>query len=309
MEKYKKIHVTVAIAAYNAEKNIVQLLKSLIGQSQSDYILDRIIVYSDCSSDHTASLAHSLQSELVRVVSGQQRRGFAGVVKYLLGQSDSDLTVLLNDDIRITDERFISHLVESYKNNDKAGLICGNPQPVRSKNFIAQAIASSFRAYYRMATSFKEGNNMHTYDGKVMALSREFKDSLQIPEDLKKMGNVDSYIYFACLSNGFSYQFVKQAVVHYLCPTTIKDYLRWYIRNNANESIMNEQFGDLVDKEHQKPRIVFLYYLFVEFLKNPVGCIFLFGMGFYIRHAAKKYAQDFKHTWDVVSTTKELAHV
>jgi hypothetical protein len=72
---------------------------------------------------------------------------------------------------------------------------------------------------------------------------------------------------------------------------------------------MRQQFGDLIDKEYRKPRIVFIYYLFLEFLKNPLGGLFLFVTGFYIRFAAKSYAKNFKQTWEVVTSTKTLLKI
>jgi len=269
------VRVFIGIAAYNAEHNIQRLLTSLCAQVEQDFVIDTILVYSDCSSDTTVSLAKRLPDSRICVVAGEERKGFIGAVQYLLNESSADLTVLLNDDILISDNKFISYLVGGYASS-KAGLLCGNPQPVRTSSFISRAINSSFNAYYNMALKIKNGQSMHTYDGKVMALSRDFKDTLNFPHDVRLTGNVDSYIYFYCVSQGFSYYFVKEAVSHYVSPATMKDYLRWFIRNNANEPLMAEQFGRLVDKESKKPRMIFTYFLFLEFLKNPLGCTFIF---------------------------------
>ena len=44
----------------------------------------------------------------------------------------------------------------------------------------------------------------------------------------------------------------------------------------------------------------------IEFIKNPVGGLFLFVSGFYIRSKAKEYAKNFLQTWDVVLSTKKF---
>lgn len=304
----KKTHIFVGIAAFNSEANIGRMLHSLCEQANSNFVLDAIVVHSDCSSDQTVAEARRIVSDVIEVVDAVERRGFAQAVQFLLQRSQSELTILLNDDIIINDSHFLEKLVRAH-GNTQAGLICANPQPLPSTNFISRAIASSFYAYYKMALSVDNGNNIHTYDGKVMCLSKSFKDSLLFPEDLRLMGNVDSYIYYACKKNGYTYHFVEGAVVGYLCPTTMSDFLRWFIRNNANDPIMRKQFGPLVDKESVKPQRAYMYNLVLELLKNPLGGIFIFVMGFYIRFRAQDYAKNFDQTWEVVASTKQLSQV
>ena len=63
----KKLTVTIGIPAYNEEKNIGRLLKSLSNQKGDDFTLNEIVVLSDGSTDMTNEIVHS-QSKLNRKV-------------------------------------------------------------------------------------------------------------------------------------------------------------------------------------------------------------------------------------------------
>ena len=55
--------VTIGIPSYNEAQNIGQLLESLLKQVSNSYILEKIIVCSDGSTDDTEQVVKKLESK------------------------------------------------------------------------------------------------------------------------------------------------------------------------------------------------------------------------------------------------------
>jgi len=302
----EKILVTIAVPTYMAELNVEKLIKSLLDQKVSSHIHMQILIHDDNSSDKTVSTINKFEKKNLTIYVSKKRIGFTRAVKNILKLSKlSHVLVIINDDVLVRDKRFIEKMVKPILSNESVGLVGGNVKPLPPKSFIERAINTSSRAYEKMREEYKDGNNKYTCDGKALAISKKFADSLTIPDDPKKAGNLDVYLYFACLKNNFEYKHAKDAVVYYRNPSTLHDYMKWFIRNNSNRHILKDEFGELVDREYKTPSKL-IYYKFVEFVKSPVETIFIFLTGFYIRHKAKSHAKIFNETWSVIGSSKNL---
>lgn len=300
-----RIQISIGIAAYNAQENIKQLLDSLLRQKKIKNVAE-IIIHSDGSTDNTVEIVRQIKSDVIKIIDSEKRTGFAGSVEAILRRASSEVVILLNDDIKITDSQFIEKLIEPFTKEPNIGLISGNPQPLPAKTFVEKAVISSFRAYEEMGINLRNGHNHFTCDGKVLVLSRRLIDSLAFPSDYKQIGNVDTFLYFSCLTNGFKYRHVKEAKVLYRCPSNIKDYIKSTTRNNSQFYLLKKSFGNLLEKEYQIPKSIYKYY-FKEFLKNPIGCLFIFITGVYVKIKAKSFEKTLTSTWDVVGSTKKLS--
>lgn len=71
--KTKQPKVTVAISAYNEEKNILPFLQSVLMQKEDGYTLEAIWVYLDGVTDRTAELISNLKSGKIKVFFRSQR--------------------------------------------------------------------------------------------------------------------------------------------------------------------------------------------------------------------------------------------
>lgn len=305
MKKIKKLNTTIAIAVYNSEKNLSLLIESLLNQKQINFCIERIIVYSDCSTDYTDNIARTYSSshKKIKYIAGKKRRGFAGVVKFLFQNNKSDILVILNDDIFINDSKFLSKLIGPFSNL-KVGFATGNPNPTPPVNFVQSAANSSFNAFYKMRNSLKNKNNKFTCDGKVMAFSRIFINNLQLPLE-KEMGNVDSYLYFSVLSSKYKYKHVKNAKVYYRNPLTVGEYINWITRNNSNRYILKNIFGDIVDKEYKQKSNIWLYKT-REIIRYPIQGFFLLVVSIIVKFKSKRYAKNFNPMWSLIISTKNI---
>ena len=298
--------LNLGIAAYNSQANIKHLLASVLVQKQERFILEKIIVHSDASSDNTIAQAQTLKDPRIVIIDRKERGGFANAVKTILGSSNSDLTILLNDDIIIEDSDFLNKAIESFYTNDKLGLASVSAEPLASTNFIESAGVSAFRVYNRVFSKVNNGRNVYTCDGKVLILSKNFKDGLKFPEDVARMGCVDSYLYFLCMSKDFEYAYVNNIRVFYKCPGTVADYISWTLRNTAERAILEKEFPVIAKKDFSIPLGKFMISILRELVLNPFGIVFLVCSNFYIKFKLLFGRSANGHLWDTVATTKSI---
>lgn len=303
------LSVTVGIPTYNAEENIVALLDSIHFQKGKSFKLHKIVVYDDGSSDKTRQLVRSYKSPLVQLVEAKQRRGFAAGVHYLLNQSTTDLTFLLNDDVMIIGDDFLEKTVIPFTQSKTVGLVCANPQPYPPKTFLERAIESGFRAYERAKMQIREGNSSLTCDGKTMHFSKAFIQSIKFPKNLSNMGNVDTYMYCLCIRNGFEYRYVHDAIVGFGNPTSVTDLTRWTRRNIESLKLIRSQFGTILDDDYNRAKHLFDKEKLIEFFRNPIGCLLLAGVTTYCSLAISFTPATFNPRWEVVRTTKKKTAV
>ena len=301
----RELTVNVAITARNAEGNIKPMIRSILKQVEKSYTLKRIIVNSDDSTDNMVKVARQIKDPRVHVRDSRVRRGFAGAVIDVLAMNDADVMMVMADDVAILDKLFIEKTITPFLKEKNVGLVCSNHMPFSSGNMVQRAVTSSFNAYHKIRVKYRNGVNVHTCDGKSLTMSKTFIKTLKFPKDLSEMACTDWYVYFKCIKNGFAYRFAENAKTYYKNPATIKDYVQWTTRNNVDIIMMQEQFSKIFDEHYNFPRIPFMYYKAIEFIKNPLGCLLLFGMSIYCTIKAKsKNTKKFETAWDAVISTK-----
>src|SRR5882757_1314182 len=99
----KKITLTIGIPAFNEEKNIENFLLSLFKQKLQKVKLDKILVYSDCSSDKTNEIVKKLSKKypIIMLIEGKSRKGKYFRVNQMFALNKSDVLILLDADIAL----------------------------------------------------------------------------------------------------------------------------------------------------------------------------------------------------------------
>src|SRR5438477_656058 len=119
----KKISVTVAIPAYNEEKNIVSLLQSIKKQKAINYKVDRILVYSDGGTDRTVQLIRR-NFKSVKIFDFRENLGKNERLNQIFRENRSDVLVQLDADIHIKDDFVFENLVKPFLTHSNLGISC-----------------------------------------------------------------------------------------------------------------------------------------------------------------------------------------
>lgn len=303
----RKITVNVAIAAYNAEKNIEKLVQSIRSQKERNFTLKKIIVNSDYSTDKTVQIARKIKDKRIKVIDSKVRAGYAKVMVDLMKANRADILITLNDDIIINDPLYLEKAITPFLQEKNIGLVSCNMQALSSETFTAKAVQTGNNAFKKLGVSLKNGNNFFTCDGKTLCFSRKFINSINFPRNYKIMGNVDGYFYLKCMKNKYKYRYAKDAILYFKFPSTIGDFIKWQTRSfTSSNYTLRKTFGKLADDECKIPFILFTYYRIEEFFKNPIGSILIKILDYYCLCKANAQKTEFDTKWETVLTTKEL---
>lgn len=301
-KKRNNLTVTVAVSAYNEEKNIRNLLTSVLEQDTDTFILEKILVISDGSTDKTVERVRRLNNKHIKLVAFKERLGKSSRLNYIYEQSDSDIIIQLDSDVVIGNKNAFRDIVECFKTNKSVMMIGGNPLPVTGKTFTEKAVNLSTKVYQRLRYSVREGNNIFSADGRILSYRKKLYKKIRVPVDA--IAN-DRYTYFVCRSLNMQYRFVPSAVVYYRSPATIRDHIKQNTRFIAANHRMKRYFSDsLLERETSIPKSVLVKELLKEFASSPLACLWIYAVNKYCTFKANLMVNEISAKWDISGSTK-----
>jgi glycosyltransferase involved in cell wall biosynthesis len=293
--------VTVGIPAFNEELNIGPLLRTILAQEESGFILYEVIVYSDQSTDNTDSIVRNIKDLRVKLISGTKRAGQFIGIKTIISHAKGDVIVLVDADIFIGNNEFLKYLVDPFYKESNVGLVSGRRAPYKVKTFTEKAINTSINAYDSLAMELNYGNNPYNCHGAGLALSKSFTQSIDYP---KQIFSGDTYLYFACIGNGFKFRYAPKALYRYYLADNLKDAIVQYKRFLDIDSITVERYGDLIKQEYNQSKKRRLKYVLKEFIRDPIHTIAMFMIIQYCKRSRERKAET-SPAWNIAVSTKK----
>ncbi|MDO8658212.1 MAG: glycosyltransferase [Candidatus Levybacteria bacterium] len=303
MKRNNKVSVTLAISAYNEEKNIYKFLMSVLAQKEQGFVLKQIWIYSDGSTDKTAEIARSIKSEKIKVIEYEERIGKSARLNEIYKNLDTDILVQSDSDVIVAHPNVIRDLIAPLKNKEIA-MCGGNPLPVKANTFIEKAINITVGAYLEFRKKVRGGNNVFSADGRLLAFKKKLVKKIYVPPNM--IAN-DMYTYYSCLSLGYKYKYVDSAVVKFRSPQTLRDHIKQNTRFRASPIRMKKYFSErLVDRENNIPAFIFFSETLKQFIKHPVLSLYIYIVNKYCHIKAKIVENKLTAKWPMANTTKEL---
>lgn len=296
--------VTIAISAFNEEENIKTFLRSILSQKETNFILDQIIVVSDGSTDKTNERVRSIKSAKIKLITHDERAGKSVRLNQLYQRVSSDILIQSDSDVIFSHPYVTSEIIKPIIQNEIVGMCGGNPKPLRGTTFTEKAVNCTVDLYSLFRKTIKNGNNVFSADGRLLALKKELVKQITIPHDM--IAN-DMFAYYTCLTKGYAYAFVESAVVFYRSPQTVKEHVRQNTRFLAGPLRMTKYFPkELIAKEHRIPPIVLLKGMMRQFLKHPILSSYIFVVNRYCKLKAFYLENKLSAQWSIAYTTKKL---
>lgn len=300
--KNKIIFVSVGIPAYNEVSNIKNILLDVLNQSNAGWSLKEIIVSCEGSTDHTAERAKEIHSPYITIIRGKRRKGKSYALNGIFLRAKGDLIVLFDADHRLGHKNVISQLVSVFRLKKNIALVAGNRQPFPPKNFIERGIFSTFKVFYKSRLSIQSGRNIFACQGGCIALRTSFAKSLMLPPII----NDDAYMYLTCVTNGYRFEYVDDAVAYYKSAKTIGDYLKQLFRSRP-ESVhlfLKQYFGDRVKEEFHRPFKLYIAEIFKAFLEDPFPTAFIIMVNVLATPFIPILAPRYRSSWPMATSTK-----
>lgn len=248
--KYRKLTVTVGIPAFNEEKNIENLIRSVIGQKNNNYSLSEIMVVSDGSTDGTDSIVKRLKKRYrsVTLLSDGNRRGKGRRLMELYKRNRSDIFIQFDGDTVLGGRHVIEDLIRPFKSR-KVAVVGGNGQPVFPDSFFGKLLYKWNRIWYEVRKD-SGGETIHNAHSFALALRKDFVRRIDFHPAITSEGQ---YIYCKTRSLNYRYHYAVSARVYYRLPENIHDYLRQINRSKNEAEILKNIFGSNISSYYLLP--------------------------------------------------------
>lgn len=304
----KKIKVTIGIPTYNEEKNIGNLLKSIISQ-KGNFKLESIFVVCDGCTDTTAQIATKLSKEdkRIKLINDGKRLGKTSRINQIFSESKSEILIMLDADILPENNSVIDEILKQFKRKNVT-LVGGLDLPIKGKGLVSKSIVAGINLWIEVRKTFKEKDCIHNIHGCIYALHKNFYKSVSIP---KEIINDDMYLYLKSRELGYKASFANRAVVYYLAPENLGDFYKQTYRF----LVARKQIDEYFDFEFQK-------YFYISskakklgimnsFKKDPIFTLFAILLQISARWAIKFMTPQYNKqgVWNQISSTKKAIKI
>jgi glycosyltransferase involved in cell wall biosynthesis len=236
----KKLTVTVGIPAYNEEASIRHLIKSILSQSREHYLLKKIIVVSDGSTDKTVEICEMFEDKKVQCIKRSERGGKTTRMNELFKMVKTDVLIILDADIQLGSDTTLDNLVENMLFDKRIVFSFGRSVPAKPKNAFGNIVFTGIAMFDRAVAYAK--SDLYVCSGAIRAFSKKLYTKLRMP----KTSSEDVYPYLYCLTRGYKYDSVPHAIALYNLPDNLKDYRKQIKRYLKSRSIHTNSFGKKV---------------------------------------------------------------
>jgi len=298
--------VTIGIPAYNEGLNIASLLHSVFSQSCDGFVLEHVIIASDGSTDNTIQQAELFvsQKNCIRILNNPVRGGLAVRQNQIFSESKSDILVLLQADIRISDPDFLNKIIKPII-HDQADLVAANLLPVKAVSFFAKTLEAGYFFKNNVFEVYKDGLNVYTCHGTARAFSKRLYHSLRFSKSIGE----DAYSYFYCLKKNFRYFYARDAVPSFRLPESFSDHKKQSSRYMLSRNIMEQFFGaQFVREQYALPLFLLIFELFKQFVKTPIiVASHIFLVAFIYIQSVFFPQKPPSEMWEISKTSKNLS--
>ena len=297
----KKTFITVAIPAYN-EPNIKELLLSVVKQKEMGYIIQEILLISDGSTDNTVTLAKQVKDKRIKIFNNKIRKGKSFHLNTIFRLAKGEIIVLFDADVTLYDRNTIFNLIAPFSKNSHIKLTGGFSEQKPSRNFMEACVEISNKFFHKVRAQIKNGNNIYTCIGQVLAIKNDFAKTIMVPANV--LCN-DSFLYLTCLKRGHQFIHVPDAKVWYRSPNNIKDHYRQSNRFNEAKKRLAEYFENLAISEIEVPRVLYIKFGLLTAIRYPLHTIALKILDFHRSKIIKTNGSKIKGTWPMALSTKK----
>jgi glycosyltransferase involved in cell wall biosynthesis len=296
--KTKKYTLSIGIPAYNEESNIQNLLLQLSQQHITSLCLEKVIIYSDGSTDKTKKIASRFRGLPIFVIAGKKRLGKANALNEIIKNISSDVLVILDADVLINDLFTIDHLATRLI-TDNLDLSAPRVEGLPNKSWISKMLMASLEFKLRLFELINHGNNIYTCHGRARAFSRRIYSRNIFKESI----NEDAYSYLYCIYHGYQYRYQNDLVIHYQLPRTHRDHALQSIRYFQSKNVSESEFGDeFVSRAYTIPKSLVMKALPLAIYKYPLLIPYIF-IAVYLS-IKSRFSKRTENTWVVSQSSK-----
>jgi biofilm PGA synthesis N-glycosyltransferase PgaC len=210
-----RINCSVGIIAYNEAGNMGFLFESLLNQKLFGIFLKEIIVVASGCTDNTVEIVSTFikRDSRIKILIQEKREGKASAINLFLKNSLSDIVVILNADLLLTEDT-LQKLIEPFFET-KIGMTGGRAIPIDKRdNFMGFASNILWDMHHQISLKFPKLGELIAY--------RRTKD-LNFPSDtVDDEGIIETLM----TKQGYALQYVPDAVFYNKGVRLLSEFIR-----------------------------------------------------------------------------------
>ncbi len=302
-------HLTIGIPAYNEARNIAFLLDSILKQQSKRYFLNRIIVYSDGSTDDTNKIVaqYKEQYPVIELIQSHNRYGKAHALNTIYTLTSTELLLTLDADTVLKKDNEIDLMVEKMYEEQGTYLVGGRYTPVPQHTFMGKCSVNSYLSFEAAMLELNDGQNIYTLVGAASLIRKKLYKSFNFPSGTVSDQN---YLYMKNKELGGIYKLAKKTEFYIRTVSTFEDWRLLGARSvfEDKENIFY-YFGDAAREEYYMPRSLYFKSLIKFFIKSPIYTTGSVLMNIFIRVFPYKRDVVNNGLWELTSSSKEAITV
>jgi poly-beta-1,6-N-acetyl-D-glucosamine synthase len=215
---HKQCTVSVIIAVFDEEKNIVERINNILSSNYPAEYLE-VIVASDGSTDATVEIAGRYESKKIKVVECKERMGRAAVHNHAIKYASGEIILFTDAETKYHPD-CIKNLVNHY-DNEKIGCVGGM---LISRNFNKNSLGVGQGAYWKFEYFMREMQSRLGILTKVSGANMSIRKSLykNVPEGV----DIDQIAGFDVILQGYKVVYDKSAVAYETFAIDLSSQLR-----------------------------------------------------------------------------------
>ncbi len=317
-----KSSVTIGIPAYNEERNIAALLRSIFSQKRNSYKLESIIVVCDGCTDKTVDIVGAFAKKnkqilrpnglkqsfstnrKIKLIVGDQRRGKAIALNRIYALNKSDYLLTIDADIVLETDKVIDLLVKAIQKDPSLNIVGPRHVPVYPPTLMGKFAYVSYLSFEDAFLKLDSGNNFYA----VMTanlIRKEFSKSFKYPKGTISDQN---YLYaMATKDNRKGFKFVRNARVLFSPVSTFMDWRILGVRSvSGDKEDAVKHFGEEILEYYSMPKKIMIQSLIKWFLKSPVYTLGSVLMNLYVRMFPYEKVKPKDGKWELATSSKQL---
>lgn len=302
-------HLTIGIPAYNEARNLPFLLDSILRQQSKKYFLNRILVYSDGSTDTTNDIVNLYRKDhpVIELCQSHKRYGKGHALNTIYTLTSSELLLTLDADTVLKKDTEIDLMVETMYKKPNTYLVGGRYTPVPQKTFMGKLSINSFLCFEKAMLELNNGENIYTLVGAASLIRKKLYKSFHFPSGTISDQN---YLYMKNKELNGTYALATNTEFYIRTVSTFTDWRLLGARSvyEDKENIFY-YFGDAAREEYYMPRSIYFRSILSFFFTSPIYTTGAVLMNIFIR--LFPYKQDVVHggLWELTSSSKEAITV
>jgi len=235
--------ISAGIPAYNEEKTIGQLLKTLLNQPMDDVVLEEVIVETSGSTDSTDTEVREMirLDSRVKIISERRRRGKSATLDTILRHAEEEVVVFIDGDVFLGDN-CVSALLKPLLSDNKVGVASGTVLSNMEENSFFGFLSHFIREQHcELCTHLTKRNMTPKVDGTFYAVRKSVVEGFPT-----HVVSDDEYASWRAQSKGYKVVYVPDAVVYTEDPSSFKGFIEWQKRIIAGQMYMKKHFRYVV---------------------------------------------------------------